>query len=183
MATKMENLALELAHWHNFYQQLPGRTKWDPATVAELLKLGIIEVSTAYEHALAELGGCEVISEDWADLSNGDDAKLSSVRTSSNGKNYSAPITNISGKTGALRVQVYERKQDQFYYFIIPNWAFQHIPKSSNIEIPFELDGTPRRRNLCAVNWWQFEADSFESMACNPAMVDRADKFAILYED
>jgi len=165
MATKLENLALEIAHWQNFVDYMPGTHAWDKSTVADLLQLGVLEVSTGFEHALAHEGGCTVTSTDSEDLSNGDDAKLSTVRTCSLGTAYSAPVTNISGKTGALRVQVYERKQNLFYYFVISNWAYSHIPRSSNIEIPFELNGDPRRRNRCAVNWWQFEVDSFEELA------------------
>jgi hypothetical protein len=66
-----------------------------------------------------------------------------------------------------LRVQVYERKQNQFFYFAIPRRAYKNIPKTSNIEIPFELDGTPRRtpRRKVYVNWWRYEEDSWKDMA------------------
>jgi hypothetical protein len=56
---------------------------------------------------------------------------------------------------------VYERKQDKFYYFLIPYSAYSHIPKTSNIEIPFNLDGSPKRENKCQVNWWEFSKTIF----------------------
>jgi hypothetical protein len=162
MATKLENIDLEIAHFNNFKQYIPGFDKCDPATVEHLLKLGIIQSSTAFEHALSTILGCTVVSEDANDLSNGGDGKTSSVRTYGYGKSYGAPITNISGKSGTLYIQVYERKKDQFYYFSIPNSAYSHIPKTSNIEIPFETDGTPRRINRSNVNWWNYEVNSLE---------------------
>jgi hypothetical protein len=57
---------------------------------------------------------------------------------------------------------VYEREQDKFYYFRIPHRAYSHISSSSNIEIPFELDGTPRKVPMrpVKVNWWLYEVDS-----------------------
>jgi len=61
----------------------------------------------------------------------------------------------------------FERKYNKFYYFFIPYSSYAHIPKTSNIEIPFELDGTPRRKNKCKINWWSHEVKSFEEI-CQP---------------
>jgi len=168
MATKLENLELEVAHFRQFSKYLPGIKQCCEETIEHLLALGVLQVSTAFEQAIAKTAGTTVVSQDTADLSDGSDAKLSSVRTMSNGTCYSAPVCEIHGKTGALRVQVYERKQDKFYYFVIPNQSYSVIPKTSNIEIPFELDGTPRRvpagRRKYA-NWWDFEVKSFKAMS------------------
>jgi hypothetical protein len=170
MATKLENLDLEIAHFNNLKAYIPGYEECCEKTVEKLLQLGILQVSTAFEHALGKMGGHKVVSEDCGDLIKDgiySDAKLSSVRTSGYGKSYSAPVTKIFNKTGALRVQVYERKQNKFYYFSIPYNAYSHIPKTSNIEIPFELDGTPRKIPARAVyeNWWNYGVASFEEMA------------------
>ena len=168
MATKMEHLHLEIAHYEHFRNYLPGAEFWNQRTVRQLLALGGIQVSTLFEQALAAVGGHEVVSLDKGDLycqGHYSDAKLSSVRTTSYGKVYSAPVTNIFNKTGTLRVQVYERKKNKFYYFAIPRRAYSHIPKSSNIEIRFEPDGTPRRRNKSAVNWWNYEVKTWAEMA------------------
>jgi hypothetical protein len=169
MANKMENLDLDVAHFMEFAQHLPGFKDQDIDTIEWMLKaLGIVEVSTAFEQVLAKLGEHKLVSMDKGDLyKNGkySDAKLSTVRTSSKGMAYSAPVTNIFNKTGALRVQVFERKQNKFYYFAIPRHAYMHIPKTSNIEIPFELDGTPRTNNNCTVNWWKYKVDTIQEAA------------------
>lgn len=168
MATKLENLDLEIAQFNHFVKSIPGLDGCCTKTISKLLKMGLLQVSTAFEHAVANVGGNQVVSEDAYDLSDGSDAKLSCVRTSSYGEKYSAPVYKISGKTGKLRVQVYERKQNKFYYFVIPNRAYRDIPRSSNIEIPFDLDGTPRRvpaRQRTYANWWKFEVNDFKELA------------------
>ena len=170
MATKMEHLLLETSHFNHFKNRIPKFSDLDEKTVFTLLELGVLQVSTAFEHALAHIGNHEVVSLDKGDLyreGSYSDAKLSSVRTSGYGKQYSAPVTNIFNKTGTLRVQVYERKQNKFYYFAIPRRAYIDVPRSSNIEIPFELDGTPRRvpKRKVYVNWWRYEVSSWEEMA------------------
>ena len=172
MATKQENLHLEIAHFKQFMRWIPGFDQMDNVTLHELLSLGLIEVSTAFETAIANKSGTQVISQDHADLSCGSDAKLSSVRTCSYGTAYSAPVTGIHNKTGDLLVQVYERKQDKSYYFRIPYISYCHIPKSSNIEIPFELNGTPRRYNRKQNNPWVYECESFTDMCGVNFMVD-----------
>lgn len=164
MATKLENLELEIKHFKNIYQHFPKNEVLCENTIEYLLNLGVVQVSTMFEQCIARINGSTVISLDHADISDGSDAKVITVRTSSRGTSYSAPVSNIYNKTGSLRIQCYERKQDKFYYFVIPNHAYTHIPKSSNIEIPFYMCGTPKRVNNCAVNWWNYTCDSFEEM-------------------
>lgn len=170
MALKLENLELEVKHCLHFIDQIPGMQTCCRYTVEKLLMMGIIQVSTAFEQALAAQGGHKVVSLDKGDLyRNGrySDAKISSVRTSSRGRAYSASVSNIFNKTGTLRVQVYERKQDRFYYFAIPRKAYIDVPRKSNIEIPFDLDGTPRKKPLrpVYVNWWRYEVSTWQIMA------------------
>jgi hypothetical protein len=176
MSTKLENLELEIAHFNNFKQYVPNFKDMDIKTVELLLKMGGLQISTLWEQALANIIGCTVVSKDANDLSNGGDGKLSSVRTYNYQRSYGAPVTNISGKTGILYIQVYERKQHKFYYFAIPDYAYSHISKSSNIDIPFELDGTPRRRNNCNTNWWEYEVKDlldFKNYKSEPKMPGR----------
>ena len=161
MATKQSNLALDRAHFNYVRQHIPGYTPGYNRCIEWMLDLGIIQVSTAVEHAVAQQTGTRVISEDARDLSDGSDVKTCTARTHNRGQSYGAPVTNIQGKTGSLRVQVYERLQDRFYLFLIPWEAHRHIPRSSNIEIPFESDGTPRRCN----HWWQHEVRSWTSVS------------------
>lgn len=166
MATKLENLQLEIAHFENFVKHIPGSNEWDEDTLNDFLSLGLLQVSTAFEQAVAACGGNTVISEDHADISNGIDCKMVTARTHRTGQSYDAPVCEIYGKTGGLAVQVYERKQNRFFYFAIPRAAYEHIPKSSNIEIPFELNGNPRRnpKGRVKVNWWIYEVKTFEKM-------------------
>jgi hypothetical protein len=170
MATKIEHLDLEIAHFDHFKRHIPGFKDMDPDTVERILLSGMIQVSTAFELALAKVGKHKVVSLDKGDLYRDgaySDAKLSTVRTSHYGKSYSAPVTSIFNKTGILRVQVYERKQERFYYFAIPRRAYIDIPRTSNIEIPFEMDGTPRRKpsRQVYVNWWNYEVETWSEMA------------------
>lgn len=167
MATLLENLDLEVAHFNNFKAHIPGFDNLCQRTVTHLLEMGLIQVSTAGEHAVAACSGSTVTSTFAADISDGSDVKLSTVRTSGYGKRYSSQVCNVAGKTGFLRVQVFERKQNKFYYFVIPHSAYKHIPKTSNIEISFLLDGSPRRVPARTVqeNWWNYEVDSFIDMA------------------
>ena len=167
MATKLSNLALEKAHFENIYDFLPNANEFCKRTVDMLLDQGMIQVSTAVETAIANVGGYTVISEDHADLSDGSEVKMATVRTHGNGTKYGAPVTNIKNKTGDLRVQIYERNQNKFYYFNIPHWAHSQVGLNSNIEIPFYLNGDPQKnyRTRSLPNWWNFETTNFVQMS------------------
>jgi hypothetical protein len=165
MATKFEHLAIEIAHYRNFAHLIPQLAGLCPSTVETLLSMGLFQVSTAFEHAVASVAGCAVVSCDGADLSDGSDAKIATA--SQTGRRYVARVSGIHNKAGALRVQVYERIQQRFYYFVIPHSAYCAIPVTSGVLIPFERDGTPRRRpgRPVAHNWWNYEVDTFQEMA------------------
>jgi len=168
MSTKKENLELDIAHFRNLAPHIKRFKSLCAETIDSLLTMGIMEVSTAFELALCDAGGHEHVSLNEGDLRrNGkpSDAKIASVRTHNYGQAYCAPVHNIHGKMGCLRVQVYERKQNEFYYFVIPRRVYASIPRSSNIDIPFEMDGTPRTRNRSRINWWNYQVDTFELMA------------------
>lgn len=115
-------------------------------------------------HATGSIPKDNSIGQDFVDIS---DAKLTTVRISSKGRKYSAPIANIHRKRGFLRVVCYERKLDKFYYFLIPYEAYKDIPKKSNIEIPFELNGNPKKKNRCRINWWNYFKETFHEI-CIP---------------
>jgi hypothetical protein len=100
------------------------------------------------------------------DFQNGADCKLVSVRTCGYKKKYSAPVTGLHKKTGPLVIACYERKQQKWFFFKVPYDAYRVVKKSSNIEIPFELDGNPRRIPIgkkTLPNWWEFEC-TFEQL-------------------
>ena len=158
MATKLSSASLEIAHFNNIKSFLPNSKKWCWETVESLLNMGLLQVSTAVEHAVAHVGGTTVVSEDKHDLANGDEVKAASVRLRGYGRSYDAHISNTKGKTGNLRVQVYERITDKFYYFVIPHSQYSKV---TYLEIPFYLNGLPKFNN----HWWDWQVDSFDEMA------------------
>lgn len=118
------------------------------------------------EQAISVQKGISRYSTIGKDFVDGSDAKCSSCRWHSNLKAYGAPITDIKNKKGLLRCVVYERLLDKFYYFLIPHKAYEWVSAKSNIEIPFNLDGTPRRnsKHIRNIDWWQFEMNSFKDI-------------------
>lgn len=168
MAKKLEHLHLEIAHFENFKQYLNSYENMCQYTLRNLLQNGLIEVSTSFEQALSSVSGFKVIGADACDLADGSDAKLSTVRLHSKGKSYTAPVANIKSKSGSLRIQVYERHRGKFYYFVIPYWAHCMVGNKSNIEIPFDLTGKPKRNYNTRgklPNWWNFEVNNFRTLA------------------
>jgi hypothetical protein len=124
-----------------------------------LARDGIINVGLLLEKAISKKGKLKRDSthgRDFVDLS---DAKSVSVRLRDNGDTYSANVTNIKAKQGALRVLCYERVLKKFYFFIIP----ADFNPGTSIEIPFELNGSPKRTN----HWWNHEVLTFEEL-CRP---------------
>ena len=158
MATKTSNIGIETAHYNNFKEYVPESDTFCPNTMAKLLNIGLLQVSTAFEYALANEGGHQVVSEDGRDISDGSDAKLATVRHRARETAYSAHVSSTKNKTGKLRVQVYEKKHNKFYYFVIPFDA--HI-KVKYLEIPFSLSGEPQRTN----HWWNYEVPDFTRLS------------------
>lgn len=156
MATKLASLDLEIAHFNNFKHYLPDHDSLCWETVNSLLEMGLIQVSTVAEHAVAHLGGHTVVSEDSHDISNGDDVKLVTAQWH-RGK-YDARVVGIINKTGNLRVQIYCKNLDKFYYFVFPYNTYKHV---KGIELPFNDDHSPRKSN----HWWNWQVDSFEEMS------------------
>lgn len=125
----------------------------------------LISISSLLESAISKNKGLERHDTMGQDFTDGSDAKTASVRWANSRKSYSAPISDIFNKKGLLRCVIYERQLDKFYYFLIPYDAYKHIPKSSNIEIPFNLDGIPKKdAKVKYVNWWQFEVLDFHGI-------------------
>lgn len=160
----LEHIKYDIKHFNNFQKHLPNQKALCQKTVAKLLKLGMIQVSTAFEHALAKVGKLQVVSESGHDISDGSDAKLVTVRFRASRTAYDAHVSNTKNKTGKLRVHVYEKQQNKFYYFVIPYYAHSTV---TYLEIPFHLDGTPKRvtYNGKANKWWEYEVDNFYELA------------------
>lgn len=166
MATTHGTVSLEKRHFSNFRKYFPGIDTMCDQTIDRLIDMGTIQVSTAFELAIANVADLDVISVNSYDLSDGSDGKLSTCRYTTYGTCYSSSVTNTRTKTGTLRVQVLEPIKDTFYYFVIPYDAHSKIKGSSNIEIPFTIEGEPKRNYTPRFlpNWWRFEVESFEEM-------------------
>ncbi len=125
----------------------------------------LLSTGSLLEAAISKAKGLTRHATIGRDFVDGSDAKSASVRWSSNNTSYSAQVCNIFNKKGLLRCVVYERLQDKFYYFLIPHRAYESIPKTSNIEIPFNLNGDPKRDAKCRlINWWVFEVSDFQGI-------------------
>jgi len=105
-------------------------------------------------------------SEDYNDYS---DAKYLSVCDDGNGHGYRASLgrSSLKNKKGALRIVVFERKQNKLYYFYIPRRAWK---KYKAIKITFDLKtGDPKDRGWVrkgeSHTWWNYEVDSFKELA------------------
>ena len=145
------------------YSKIPYITKF----VRKLVVDDIIQLGQLFEKAIESQLGLVRESTAGRDFACGDDSKCVVVRTCNYGKSYSANVSNVHSKTGNLLVSVYERKQGKWYFFRIPYHAYKHISKTSNIDIPFEINGVPRRIPLRfgSANWWQYEVPCFKSLA------------------
>ena len=157
MATKPQSIETESAHFNNFSEYYPRFKTLDADTVQALLGDGTLQVSTAFEQALANVNGTHIVNEDCCDLSDGSDAKL--VTSQYHRGRIDATVSNIKNKTGKLRVQVLEQHTGEFYYFVIPHYAYRHL--KHGVEICFDLMGMPKRNT----KWWAYEVSDFEELA------------------
>jgi hypothetical protein len=147
--------------WKPFLQQ----DKTLKCLTDDMVERNFINLPTIMENAISIINGSTVVDQISCDLSDGSDAKFSSVRKRNQGKIYSANIAGFKNKTGLLRIQVYESKYDKTYWFCIPHEIYSQV---NEIEIPFLLTGEPDRNkrqkhlNFC---WWNYEKFSFYEMA------------------
>jgi hypothetical protein len=149
--SKFFDLLFPLAH--------PDMSVSEIAWVREdLLLTGEIQIETVIENAVEKVGGPKKTSEAYMDHEDKSDTKKSCVRTRARGKEYSGPVSNIVTKVGTLRVTMYERKRDRFYFFVIPRRYYSGI---TYLEIPFTLSGIPKRNN----HWWNHEVKDFQEVA------------------
>ena len=140
-----------------------------------LVKDSVLTISQLLEKAISRKGGLKRIPGKGKDYSDNSDAKFATARISSKQSSYSARISNIHCKTGYLRVMIHERMFNKFYYFLIPYdgykpYTYKRGSEITNpdagIEIPFNLDGSPRREN----HWWaKYEVSSFQEI-CVPVV-------------
>ena len=75
-----------------------------------------------------------------------------------------AVVKGVYNKKGGLLVQVYEPKQDRFFFFRIPRRAYAHISKNCGLRIWFNEDGSPKRDAGTQSDIWRYQVSSFEAM-------------------
>ena len=170
MATTYNNIAIEMKHFNQIRQNIPRINEMHHDTLNILIEMGALQVSTLLELAIANVGDLDVISANEHDLSDGSEVKMATARIHRYGTAYGAIISNTKNKTGTVRAQVLEPITGKFYYFVIPVDAHSKVTGASNIEVPFELDGSPRRdyKPRSLPNWWNYEVESFEVMCNTP---------------
>lgn len=168
MATRAISHDLDNAYIRHLLPKIKGYDKQDASTIEWAIELGLMQASTVAEHAVASVGGHQVVSEDSHDISNGCDVKLATVREYSDFSRYGAGVRNFQNKTGDLLVIVYERHQERFYYFRIPHSAYSNLKE---VCIPFLSDGSPHRdvpvtyhNRTGKQKWWKYEKATFEEM-------------------
>lgn len=155
MATKSTQLRSEIKHWDQFKQYL-AEFQLHPQQLEIMAREGMLQVSTVYEHATADVIGCEVVSEDGHDLSNGKENKMCTCRFFGGTRpQYGALVSNVNNKTGDICVQALEEQTHKFYYFVIPYRAYCHLKCDFNIG--FSLDGEPERHRT----YWEYEVLNF----------------------
>ena len=76
MATKPQSINHEIAHFDSFKEHIPEFGSMCPNTIAILLKRGMMQVSTCFEHALANYNNTTVVNEDHCDISDGSDLRI-----------------------------------------------------------------------------------------------------------
>jgi len=146
---------------------------FSPYEVESLKKFtsrGLVDTSTLFEYIYSKIHDLEMVKAPTHDLicrktGRKIEAKLRTPRFNSYGKSYGVNIEPRS-KAGSHRKEgdivslVLEPMTRENYFFYIPEKEHQKVALTSNIEIPFNIDGTPRRIPLKMKrlpNWWEFE--------------------------
>ena len=163
MSTKANQQESDIAHIMHVRPWLKG-TDYEDIT-ERMIRGGGLQRSTLVEIAVAKVGGYDLLQEDSYDNSDGSDTKSVTVRKRSSGQTYSAKISDISNKTGLLRVQVWEPCTDKFYYFAIPHEV--HSIAKNDLEIPFKRTCEPHRNSKNSkIDLWKYQCNTFEEMCC-----------------
>jgi len=177
MATLAHTLNIDYIFFDELvFKAYPKIKQYEFNFMRKLVKDGVIAIETLFEKSIGITGGLVRSSTNGMDFADGSDAKKvtathHSAKKRKDGtfgpRSYSAGIKDVHTKVGILRVMCYERIQDRFYYFKIPNEAYSHIGAKSKIEIPFCQNGDPRRipHGPVKQNWWNYEVQSFEEMS------------------
>jgi hypothetical protein len=130
--------------------------------------MGIIQIETMLENALATMGKYKRIAEAYRDFTDNSDAKkaVSQFRNNDIAKDCwmnSFGISGLKNKTGLIRACCYSREQDEFYFFAIPYIAYNGMAKVDVI-----LDQSTGYKDPVGIpkgKWTKCQVDSFEKLA------------------
>jgi hypothetical protein len=165
MATLDSRIGDDVKFWNKLFpivhsDATPEIAEWN---YNNMLLTGEIQIETMLENCITKLGGPQKTSMHYMDFDDESDAKKVCARYRSKGKGYDGQITGVIKKIGSLRVMLYERITAEFYYFVIPVSAYKGL---KHIEIPFHLNGEPKRITRNGIQkWWKYEVSSIEEMA------------------
>ena len=156
----MTTLAKNLEHDRAFFDLL--KFFWflyieNPILIEKIFNDRAICVSSVMENAIRDQTGLEITSINGADFINDADAKYSTVTYQGNSAGYGVNIY-AKGVKGKIYLIVHEQTTKKFYFFIIPNNAF-----NKKIAIPFTDNFEPKRQNKHRMNeLWKFEVPSMK---------------------
>lgn len=148
----------------------PGITEETKTLYRGLIKDGDLHIETLLENALAvcSKGQYSRVAGKYMDFSDGSDAKKSISQHRNNHKKKkhwmnSAAIVGCRKKKGLIRALVYSKAQDKFYFFAIPNIAYNGkdrveviMDRSTGYQDPV---GVPKGK------WTVCMVDSFEELS------------------
>lgn len=147
----------------------PTYTKRQIALLREQVEVGIIQIETMLENALANSSKkYRRIAEAYRDFTDNSDAKkaVSQFRNNDIARDSwmnSFAVTNLKNKTGLIRACCYSREQDTFYFFAIPHIAYKGMGK-----VDILLDQSTGYREPLGIpkgKWTKCQVDSFEELA------------------
>jgi hypothetical protein len=147
----------------------PTYTKKQIALLREQVEVGIIQIETMLENALANSSKkYRRIAEAYRDFTDNSDAKktVSCFRNNNIAKDLwmnSFAISGLKNKTGLIRSLCYSKEQDRFYFFAIPYIAYKGMPK---VEVTLDTStGYKKPNGVPQGKWTKCQVDSFEQLA------------------
>lgn len=134
-----------------------------------MLQQGDVAVESLLETAIAKTNKITKASSAGYDFINpdgtpGGDAKKATAFLNPHRPRREAVVTNFHAKIGDLYVCIYEPYLDRFYFFCIPNRVYK---KRKILSFYFELDGTPRRKNMRIGSYkhlWNYEVKEIKHL-------------------
>ena len=147
----------------------PTYTKKEIALLRKQVEVGIIQIETMLENALASNSTkYQRIAEAYRDFTDNSDAKksISQFRNNDIAKDCwtnSFAISGLSNKIGLIRAVCYSKEQDNFYFFAIPYIAYKGMAR-----VDVSLDnsiGYKEPKGIPKGKWTKCQVDSFETLA------------------